>query len=73
MLAKSLIGLICLAGLVLAQEEALGPNGQPKPEPYSFSYSADATGKFEPLIKNTSNSEQLTPLTDTIALLDRSI
>lgn len=44
MFTKSLVGLILFAGLVLAQEEALGPNGQPKPEPYSFSYSADSTG-----------------------------
>lgn len=45
--SKSLIGLVLVAALVIvsAQEEALGPNGQPKPEPYSFSYSADATGK----------------------------
>lgn len=46
--SKSLyIGLFLVAALasVLAQEEALGPNGQPRPEPYSFSYSAEATGK----------------------------
>lgn len=43
---KTIASIVLLAGLVLAQqEEALGPNGQPRPEPYSFSFSADATGK----------------------------
>lgn len=43
---KSLIGLLLVASsLVLAQEEALGPNGQPRPEPYSFGYTADSEGK----------------------------
>lgn len=46
MIKKSLIGLILLASLALAQEEALGPNGQPKPEPYSFQYAADSNGKL---------------------------
>lgn len=42
----SLICLLSLASFSLAQEEALGPNGQPRPEPYSFSYSADSIGKY---------------------------
>lgn len=42
----SLISLLFLASFSLAQEEALGPNGQPKPEPYSFSYSAGSIGKY---------------------------
>lgn len=53
MLAKSIVGLIFLAGLVLAQEEALGPNGQPRPEPYSFSYAADSSGEFSDIILDT--------------------
>lgn len=65
MLAKSIVSLVLLAGLVLAQEEALGPNGQPRPEPYSFSYAADSSGKFRSFLTNR-NSRTLIAVTDAV-------
>lgn len=45
MFSRVLLAVLVCTSLALAQEEALGPNGQPKPEPYSFNYATDADGK----------------------------